>query len=126
MVKTAGQMVGEAAADTPKLTPQQAALLAGDPDVQLVDVREQAELDRSGRIRGAVHAPRGLLEFKADPASPMHEPLLASGRRLVLFCAAGSRAALAAQTLQAMGVDRVEHVSGGGFEAMKAAGAPVD
>lgn len=118
------RLVSEAGSMTPQLTPQQAAALVGDPDVQLVDVREQAELDRGG-IAGAVHVPRGLLEFKADPASPMHLPTLASGKRLVVFCAGGGRAALAAQTLQGMGIARVEHVAGGGFEAMKAAGAPL-
>lgn len=117
------RMVAEAGAATPHVSPEEAARLLGNPDAQLVDVRDQAELDRTGAIAGAIHAPRGLLEFKADPESPTHLPELSSGKRLVLFCASGGRAALAAQTLQGMGVPRVEHVQGGGFEAIKAAGA---
>ena len=124
MQTDSSQLVSAAGQATPALTPEQAAALAGDADVQLVDVREPAEVAQ-GSIAGAVHVPRGVLEFRADPASSMHLPALASGKRLVLFCASGGRAALAAQTLQGMGVARVEHVTGGGFAAMQAAGAPV-
>ncbi|HUZ65398.1 MAG TPA: rhodanese-like domain-containing protein [Acetobacteraceae bacterium] len=118
------QIVAQADAATERLSPAEAARLIGDPDTVFVDVREQAELDKTGTIEGAVHVPRGFLEFKADPASPSHERALSSGKRLVLFCASGGRAALAAKTLKELGVDRVAHVGGGGFEALKQAGAP--
>ena len=121
--RSSKQIVAEASTATEQVSPEQAAKMVGDPDVLLVDVREQVELDKTGTIQGAVHVPRGLLEFKADPESPMHERGLSSGRRLVLFCASGGRAALAAKTLKDLGVDRVAHVHGGGFDAIKKAGA---
>ena len=89
-----------------------------------VDIRDVRELEREGVIPGAFHAPRGMLEFWACPESPYHKKEFDQDRHLVLFCAAGWRSALATKTLQDMGVPRVSHV-GGGFEAWKAAGAPV-
>ena len=68
-----------------------------------VDVRETAEREKTGTVKGAVHAPRAFLEFMADPASERHIPELSSGKRLVLFCASGGRSALAAKTLKDMG-----------------------
>lgn len=118
-------MVAEAAAETGQLGPAEAVKLIGQPDVVFVDVRDQSELQKTGRIQGAVHVPRGLLEFKADPESPAHERALSSGKRLVVFCASGGRAALAAKTLKDMGFGHVAHVQGGGFDALKQAGAPV-
>jgi rhodanese-related sulfurtransferase len=118
------QIVAEASAATERISPEQAVKLLDDPDVVLVDVREQAEVEKAGTIRGAVHAPRGFLEFKADPDSPMYEQALSSGKRLVVFCASGGRAALAAKTLKELGLGKVAHVHGGGFEALKKAGAP--
>ena len=82
-------------------------------DVVFVDVREQSELDATGRIEGSVHVSRGLLEAKTDPESSTHDPVLSSGKRLVTYCASGARAALAAKTLADMGVTRVAHVHGG-------------
>lgn len=107
------------------LSPDSAATLTRDPDALLVDVREKGELDNTGTVRGAVHLPCSELDSKADPASPTHEPGLDGSKRLVLFCVSGRRAALAANRLRAMGYSRVEHVAGGGFDAMKKAGVPV-
>ncbi len=91
----------------------------------LVDLRDIRELDREGRIEGAVHVPRGMLEFWFDPSSPYHKPALAEpGKTYVLFCAAGWRSALSAKTLEDMGFDNVAHVDGG-FGALKAAGAHI-
>lgn len=126
VIVSASQLVSAAESATPAVSPEAAVKLAADPDVLLVDVREQGELDKAGRVEGAVHVPRSHLEFKADPASPMHEPGLDGAKRLVLFCASGKRAALAANTLKAMGFARVEHVAGGGFDALKKAGARVE
>lgn len=102
----------------------QARALLGRDDVLFVDIRERAELKAEGVIPGAFHAPRGLLEFWVDPTSPWHQRPLAPGKRLVLFCAAGWRSALAAKALQDMGRADVCHL-GDGFSAWKAAGAPV-
>jgi rhodanese-related sulfurtransferase len=98
--------------------------LHGRDDVQFIDIRDVRELEREGVIPGAFHAPRGMLEFWVDPASPYHKPVFGQDKQLVLFCAMGWRSALATQTLQDMGVEKVAHIDGG-FTAWKGAGAPV-
>ncbi len=124
-ISSSKDLVAQASGATRRLSPEEAARLAGQPNVVFVDVREQAELDKTGTIKGAVHVPRGLLEFKADPEIPTHAPELVSGKQLVVFCASGGRAALAAKTLKEMGVANVSHVQPGGFDALRNAGAPV-
>ncbi len=123
-IRNASDMVAQADATVQTLGAEDALKLAGDPNTVLVDVRETAEVQSSGGINGAVHAPRGFLEFMADPASGRHVPELSPDRRLVLFCGSGHRSALAARTLQDMGYPDVAHVAGG-FGALKEAGAPV-
>ncbi len=88
-----------------------------------VDVRETREVEQ-GKVPGAVHVPRGLLEFMADPASPMHNPALSSGKRLVVYCATGGRSALAAKTLQDMGIANPVNMLGG-FAAWRTAGGDI-
>lgn len=121
------QMLAEANAGIETLSVQDALglALAEDPNVVFVDVREQAERQASGTVRGAIQAPRGFLEFIADPEGPMHNPAFASGKRLVLFCASGGRSALAVKTLADMGIDNVCHVAGG-FQAWNEAGGPTE
>lgn len=95
-------------------------------DAMLVDIRDIRELDREGRVAGAVHAPRGMLEFWFDPSSPYHRETFAeAGKTYVLFCAAGWRSALAAKSLEDMGFQNIAHVDGG-FGALAEAGAQVD
>src|SRR5262249_20523207 len=101
------------------------ARLEREMDVVFVDLRDIRELDREGRVPGAFHCPRGMLEFWIDPASKYHKPMFAQDKRFVFFCAAGQRSALAAQTAQRMGLAPVAHI-GGGFGAWKAAGRPVE
>jgi rhodanese-related sulfurtransferase len=101
------------------------ARLGSDTDVVFVDLRDIRELDREGRVPGAFHCPRGMLEFWIDPASKYHKPVFAQDKRFVFFCAAGQRSALAAQTAQRMGLGPVAHI-GGGFGAWKAAGGPIE
>lgn len=91
----------------------------------LVDVRDAPELQEHGRIPGAVHVPRGMLEFRADSTSPYHAEQLDPSKRVILHCASGGRSALAAQTLQEMGYERVAHLDGG-FNAWKEAGKPTE
>jgi rhodanese-related sulfurtransferase len=117
-------MVEEAMALVQTLPVAEARALHGRPDVLFVDLRDVRELEREGVIPGAVHAPRGMLEFWVDPASPYHRDVFDAGKRWVLFCALGWRSALAARTLMEMGVPQVAHVEGG-FEAWKKSGAPV-
>ena len=102
-----------------------ALALHDDPDVLFVDLRDVRELGRDGMIPGAFHAPRGMLEFWIDPASPYHREEFASGRRLLFYCASGWRSALAADTARRMGIERVAHIDGG-FTAWKEAGGPVE
>ena len=122
---SAKQLIAEANAQTPTLTAKEALALVDDPDVVFVDVRETVERQRTGGVKGSVHAPRGLLEFYADPESSMHQPALSSGKRIILYCAAGGRSALAAKTLDDMGVANVSHLAGG-FTAWRDAGGPIE
>jgi rhodanese-related sulfurtransferase len=107
------------------IAPEEAVKLAGRGDVVLVDIRDIRELQRDGRVPGAVHCPRGMLEFWIDPASPYHKPVFNQDKQYVFFCAGGLRSALAAQTAQRMGLKPVAHI-GGGFGAWKKAGGAVE
>jgi rhodanese-related sulfurtransferase len=119
------ELVEAAEREIETLEATQAVRLHGRPDVVLVDLRDIRELNREGRVPGAFHCPRGMLEFWVDPASSYHKPIFAADKRFVFFCAAGQRSALATQTAQRMGLRPVAHV-GGGFAAWKAAGGPVE
>ena len=79
----------------------------------LIDLRDVRELQQQGTVPGAFHAPRGMLEFWADPNSPYHKPVFRTDKKLVLFCASGLRSALAVRTLQEMGMDNVLDMEGG-------------
>ena len=95
-----------------------------DAGIAFVDVRDRSELERDGKIPGAVHVSRGMLEFRIDPDSPYHNPVFSSGKKLLFYCASGGRSALAAQTAQEMGLDKVAHI-GGGLQAWEKAGGPI-
>jgi rhodanese-related sulfurtransferase len=99
--------------------------LHGQPDVMLVDIRDIRELNRDGRVPGAFHCPRGMLEFWVDPESKYHKPVFAQDKRFVFFCAAGQRSALATLTAKQMGLKPVAHI-GGGFGAWRDAGGPIE
>lgn len=125
MVKRAAELVAEANAAVETLDVAEASKLVGRDDVVFVDVREGGELATQGKIPGAIHAPRGLLEFYADPSTPYHKPELASGKRLVVYCASGGRSALAAKTLKDMGIDQVANLLGG-FTAWQQQGGKIE
>jgi len=116
-------LLAEAEAAVETLSLDEAAALLGEDGVTFVDIRDVRELDRDEMIPGALHAPRGMLEFWVDPESPYHRKDFASGNRFVLYCAMSWRSALAAKTLQDMGFGPVAHVEGG-FKAWKEAGYP--
>jgi rhodanese-related sulfurtransferase len=122
--KTAKQLVEEAMTGVTTYTVEQARALHGHPGVQFVDIRDVRELEHEGVIPGAVHAPRGMLEFWFDPDSPYHRDVFAQDKEYVLFCAMGWRSALATKALMDMGMERVAHL-GGGFTAWKDAGGVV-
>lgn len=107
------------------LPPEEAIALAGREDVVFVDLRDPRELEREGRMPGAFHCPRGMLEFWIDPESPYHKPVFQEDKRFVFFCTGGWRSALAAATAGDMGLKPVAHVEGG-FGAWKKAGGPVE
>ncbi len=123
--KRAADLVAEAKASVENLGVDDVdrEMQSGEP--LLVDLRESEELRSNGRIPGAVHAPRGMLEFYADPTSPYHRDEFDPSRRVILHCASGGRSALAAKTLQQLGYTNVAHLDGG-FNAWKAAGQPVE
>ena len=112
-----------AEAEIESVSPDEAAALHGDENVQFVDLRDIRELQREGKIPGALHAPRGMLEFWVDPESPYYKDVFGSGKRFVFYCQSGWRSALATQTVQRMGLPNVCHL-GGGFRAWMEAGHP--
>jgi rhodanese-related sulfurtransferase len=101
----------------------QAQKLLEEPNTVFVDIRDIRELEREGMIPNALHAPRGMLEFWVDPDSPYYKPVFGEGKRLILYCASAWRSALAAETLQRMGVPQICHLEGG-YSAWIKAGLP--
>ena len=119
------QLVDEAKSRIRTISLDEARARHGRDDVVFVDLRDIRELHREGRVPGAFHCPRGMLEFWIDPQSKYHKPIFAADKRFVFFCAAGQRSALATETAQRMGLKPVAHIAGG-FGAWKAAGGPVE
>lgn len=118
-------LLDEASAKIRTLSTEEAIAMHGNEDVVFVDLRDPRELEREGRIPGAVHCPRGMLEFWIDPESPYHKPVFNQDKTFVFFCAAGWRSALSTATAQDMGLKPVAHIDGG-FTAWKKAGGPVE
>jgi rhodanese-related sulfurtransferase len=118
-------LIDEAEREIETLSVEQAVALHGRDDVAFIDVRDVRELEREGRVPGAFHCPRGMLEFWIDPDSPYHKPVFAQDKRFVFFCAGGWRSALAAQTAHRMGLGPVAHIAGG-FGAWRKANAPLE
>lgn len=119
------ELLAEADAVIETVPAAEAMRRLGDAETLFVDLRDPRELAREGRIPGAFHCPRGMLEFWLDPASPYHKRVLAEDRVLLFYCASGWRSALAAKTAREMGLDRVAHI-GGGFTAWRDAGGTVE
>lgn len=123
-MKTVQAMLAEAEAQVPRITPDEAKALVGRSDVLFLDVREPPEVAASGKVRGAIAIPRGLVEFRADPASPLHDAAFDRGKTIVAYCASGGRSALVGKTLKEMGYDKVRNL--GGFKGWVDAGGEVD
>jgi rhodanese-related sulfurtransferase len=119
--RTVMALVAEAKGRVQNLSPDEVARELEDGEVVLVDLREPAELAEQGVIPGAIHAPRGMLEFYADPASPYHRDEFQPGTRTILYCASGGRSALACDRLRGLGYQRLAHLDGG-LKAWKEAG----
>lgn len=122
--KSATDLVKEAKQQIENLTPQQVKEEMLNNNATLVDIRESEELLQNGRIPGAIHAPRGMLEFYADASLPYHKPEFDKKKRIVLHCASGGRSALATATLKQMGFENVAHLDGG-IKAWKDSGNEV-
>lgn len=116
-------LVDEAMAQVRTYTVEQVKARLGEATLQLVDIRDVRELQAEGSVPGSYHAPRCMLEFWVDPASPYHKKIFADeSREFVLFCGAGWRSALAAKTLQEMGMANVAHIEGGYTEWLRQGG----
>jgi rhodanese-related sulfurtransferase len=118
-------MVEAAEREIETLAIEDAIKLHGRGDVLLVDIRDPRELSRDGKVPGAFHCTRGMLEFWIDPESPYYKPQFGEDKKFVFFCAGGMRSALAAHTAHLMGLKPVAHIKGG-FGAWKKAGGPVE
>jgi rhodanese-related sulfurtransferase len=124
ITKGSQALVDEAMAQVTTHSVAEVQARLADPTVQIVDIRDPRELEHEGTLPGALLAPRGMLEFWVDPASPYFKPVFADeSKQFILFCGAGWRSALATKTLQDMGMTNVAHIDGG-FAAWKKAGAP--
>lgn len=119
------EMVREAEAVIETISAADALTFATDPGVVFVDLRDVRELSREGKIPGAVHVPRGMLEFWIDPESPYHKTIFTEPKRFVFYCNLGWRSALATQVAQQMGLEQVCHIAGG-FDAWKNVGGEVE
>ena len=117
------QLVAEAMAEVTTYSVAQVLARLNDAKVQIVDIRDIREL-ADGTVMGAFHAPRGMLEFWIDPASPYYKPIFGENKKFVFYCASAWRSALSAKTAQDMGLQNVSHLAGG-FTAWKKAGGEI-
>jgi rhodanese-related sulfurtransferase len=123
-MKTVQAMLAEAEAVVPRISPEEAKGLLGRTDVLFLDVREPTEVTASGKVRGALAVPRGLVEFRADPASPMRDAAFDRAKTVVAYCASGGRSALVGKTLKDMGYADVRNL--GGFKGWLDAGGEIE
>ncbi len=124
MPTTIKDMLAQAEAVVPRLVPAQARDMMKDPKVVVLDVRDAAEVETTGKLKGALAISRGLLEFRADPSSPGHHPALKPEDPVILYCGSGGRAALAGKTLKDLGFKTVYNA--GGFKDLAEAGLDVE
>jgi rhodanese-related sulfurtransferase len=124
MAKTVKEMLADANASVQKLPPSEAAEKMRSGDVLILDVRDPSEVQKTGRLKGAVNVSRGMLEFRADPESQYHDPEFRKERTILLHCASGGRSALAGKTLQEMGYVSVFNI--GGFKELAESGIPTE
>lgn len=124
MATTAKEMVAKAKEEVPSISVEEARALIGKPDVLLVDVRDASEVEKSGKLKGAVNVSRGMLEFRADPESPYHDKNFSRDKSVILYCASGGRSALSGQALRQLGYAKVHNL--GAFKDAAEAGFPTE
>jgi rhodanese-related sulfurtransferase len=117
------EMLEAADAAVPRITPDRARTMMADGAV-VIDVRDGSELEKTGRVKGALHIPRGMLEFRADAATSYHDKNLTKDKTVIVYCAAGARAALSGKLLKDMGYDQVYNL--GGFKDWADSGGEVE
>jgi rhodanese-related sulfurtransferase len=123
-MKTVQQMLEEANAVVPRISPDDAKALVGREDVLFLDVREPGEVATTGKVPGALAIPRGLVEFRADPSSALHDAKFDRAKTVVAYCASGGRSALVGKTLKDMGYTNVLNL--GGFKGWMDAGGAIE
>jgi rhodanese-related sulfurtransferase len=124
MATTVKQMLEAANAVVPRITPAQAQEMIAKGNTLVVDVRDTPEVEQSGKVAGAVHVSRGMLEFRADPESPYHNKEFAKDKNVVLYCGSGGRSALSGKVLKDMGYERVYNL--GAFKDWAESGGAID
>jgi rhodanese-related sulfurtransferase len=124
-IKSVKELIAEAESEIETVSIEEAQAAMLDPEIQLIDLRDIRELWREGAVPGALHVPRGMLEFWVAPDSEYHREIFASGKKFIFFCALGHRSALATFAAQNMGLSPVAHIEGG-YTAWKEAGAPTE
>jgi rhodanese-related sulfurtransferase len=124
MATSLKQLMEAANAAVPKVTPAQAREMIGKGNTLVVDVRDAPEVEKSGKIAGAVHVSRGMLEFRADPESPYHDKNFSRDKTVIVYCASGGRSALAGKALKDLGYGQVYNV--GAFKDWAESGGEVD
>jgi rhodanese-related sulfurtransferase len=117
-------MIEAANAEVPRITPAQARQMMGESGTLLVDVRDAPEVEKSGKVAGALHVSRGMLEFRADPESPYHDRSFTRDKTIIVYCASGGRSALSGKVLKDMGYERVYNL--GAFKDWAESGGPVE
>lgn len=105
-------LLAQANAAVPRIQPAEAKQKLASGDALLVDVRDAPELQNGGKLKGAAHVSRGMLEFRADPESPNHDPAFQKDKTVILYCASGGRSALAGKTLKDLGYANVFNLGG--------------
>ena len=124
MPTTVKQLMEAANATVPKITPDKARDLIAKGNTLIVDVRDAPEVEKSGKVAGAVNVSRGMLEFRADPESPYHDKNFSKDKTVILYCASGGRSALSGKVLKDMGYNEVYNL--GGFKDWAENGGAVD
>lgn len=124
MATTVKDMIAAADEMVPRISAAQARAMMAAGNVLVVDVRDAPEVEKTGRVRGAMHVSRGMLEFRADPASPYHDKAFDPSRPVIVYCASGGRSALAGRTLRELGYGAVFNL--GAFKDWVEAGGDID
>lgn len=124
MATSVKEMMEAANAAVPRITPAQAKEMMANGNALVVDVRDAPEVEKSGKIAGALHVSRGMLEFRADPASPYHDKHFAKDKTFILYCASGGRSALSAKALKELGFEHVYNL--GAFKDWAESGGDID